>query len=58
MKYRLSIRRGKSGWYWTLKHRNGKTLAHSEVYKTEYKAKQTATNIVDSFKRSLCILEV
>jgi uncharacterized protein YegP (UPF0339 family) len=45
--YRIEIVRSKNkGWFWRLKHRNGKTLAHSEIYTTKAKARQTVRNFV------------
>ena len=45
-------------WYWKLIHRNGQDLATSETYSSRYKACQTATGVMSSFKRGECTFQI
>jgi uncharacterized protein YegP (UPF0339 family) len=58
MKYLITVQKGKSRWFWNLKHRNGHILAHSEQYSSRFKARQTAKTLAAAFKRGLCQLDL
>ncbi len=46
VKFRVEIKKNPEGkWFWHLKTRNGKILAHSENYSSRAKALKTATLI-------------
>lgn len=38
----VQILKARTGWYFRIKARNGRTLCHSEVYKEKRKAVKTA----------------
>ncbi len=44
-KYKIQVVRGKRKWYWRIVYLNGRTLAHSEMYSSKAKARQTARNL-------------
>ena len=44
---KITIKRVKTGWYFKIVARNGRTLCHSEVYKTLAAAKKTMFNLKD-----------
>lgn len=45
---KIQIKRCKGGWYFRLKARNGRILAHSEVYKSKQGAEWGAESIITS----------
>ena len=44
---KIRIKKCKGGWYFKIVARNGRTLCHSEVYKTLESAKKTAARLRD-----------
>lgn len=44
---KIKILRCKGGWYWKIIARNGRTLCHSEVYKTKQGAEKGARVVWD-----------
>jgi len=44
----IEIIRCKGGWYWRMVSRNGKTLCHSEVYKSKNGAYIGSNSAVES----------
>lgn len=52
---RIVMRPNANGaWYWTLKGRNGETLAHSEAYSSRAKCLKTAREV---FIQLNCVLD-
>ncbi len=50
----IIICKGKAGWYWRIKARNGKTLCHGASYTGKQGCKDTVLGLVsrhDGFKR-------
>jgi len=45
---KIQIKRVKTGWYFKVVGRNGRTLCHSEVYKTLQSVKKTMFKLKDS----------
>lgn len=47
---KIQVLKNKAGkWFWRIKARNGKILAHSETYSSKQAALKTAQNTWDAF---------
>ncbi len=42
---RIEVWKGKDGWYWRLKSKNGEILSRSEAYTRKYDAKRAAKRV-------------
>lgn len=53
--YKIEVQKGRTRWFWRLKHHNGNILAHSETYSTKAGAMGTADRLARYLK---CKVEV
>lgn len=56
-KFFINVLKNKNGaWFWRLKARNGKILAHSEAYSSKAKALKTVESLILSIHQGRVVL--
>ena len=43
---KLEILKGKNKWYWRIRAKNGRIIAHSETYSNKYQAQKTVRAVI------------
>lgn len=51
--YRVQVFKGRGGWFWRLRHSNGRKLATSESYKRRGSARRIAKRIATRLEASI-----